>query len=509
MARRRQAVREGSPHPLPDSMPETGAASVDACGPLCRRFREIRSYAVGLTVVGFLADLPLIANPGLYSHDELSAVEEVRQRGIFGYAWHYTADLSSRSFGAPYAPLGRLALGGLAAAYAWAPWLCHVLDVVLHVLAALAVALLADQLLGRRAARVAGCLFVVSPLATLAVGWTGAVYDRLFSLFAFLAMACFVRYLRCPRLRLLLTMSVLVFAAALSKQTAMGVPVALMGVSLMALHVNRGVAPRTHMRRAVTGIVVSGLAYLPFLALRWNALVGTLTGDSTGADGAYRLHPGLIPQRLAVFAAYPFLPHLLEAGNFVFYSRAVLVSAVLIHAALIALAARRIGVAWATGYVLLYGAFLLPVLAIPNLNSQYLYAAALPLALLLAMLLGQVSRERRRLPSLSASAAGLLAAVLFAHHVANANAIYRVGQCQRRLLDSLEVIAASDRDGTVAVRPDAGSPSYVVLNAMVGGRHLGGRRVVNVVVLPVAGGPPAEARFSASCLVFPLFPPGR
>ena len=110
-----------------------------------------------------------------------------------------------------------------------APWASHLLSVINHAVVALVfvwVLLRAD--VERAVAWLAGALFVVSPLTTVATGWIAASFDQLYILFLLLVAAAVVRPPpRAPRPTQAACIVLATSAALLCKETAIVAPVAV------------------------------------------------------------------------------------------------------------------------------------------------------------------------------------------------------------------------------------------------------------------------------------------
>jgi hypothetical protein len=137
----------------------------------------------------------------------------------------------------------------------------------------------------------------------------------------------------------------------------------------------------------------------------------------------------------------------------------------LVHFVLIVAMWRLFGFAFALAYVAGYFLFLLPVLALPNPGSHYLYGAGLAMSLAMAAVFARLMIERR---ATVAAVVIVAAAGLFAHNLAIQNLLYDYGQCQSRLLEDVDRLLLRNASvGVTAIRiaPEVGAPLRVAIRA--------------------------------------------
>jgi hypothetical protein len=177
-------------------------------------------WAEGL--IGALAATSLLFVSGGWSSDDFvhlarltevdSIVEIFRTPDPFGF----------------YRPVAHATLFLQGEVHGYVPAYFRIVNVLLHVAVALAAFRLARRLVGPRAALLAAAAFVLTPKAhTVAVLWTSARPEILMSLFSLIAAICWLRW-ETGRMRWLAACAAAYLIAALSKETALFLPVVLL-----------------------------------------------------------------------------------------------------------------------------------------------------------------------------------------------------------------------------------------------------------------------------------------
>lgn len=349
------------------------------------------------------------------------------------------------------------------------PLLTHGTDVLLHALVVCALYLLLARLAVAPWTRfVAALLFSLSPLTTFAVGWAAAQADRLYVLFACTTVALALRFVqpdaRPRRLGPVLMLSA--WAAISSKETAMALPL----VVALVLFLPAGPAAGTSRARRLAAIACSALPVALFMAMRLPALLASLTGQ-TQVTHIYTPSPANAPLNVLYYAAYPFMADLPEIATIVFRDAPQLAVAIAVHLLLVALLFRLYRLRGVAIYLTLFFVFLLPVLTLPHRAGHYLYFSAIPTSVALALCL----LHPRATPALRAVAA-LLCTLYLLHGLHNQRFFYDLGQCQNRLLTSLEAAlcdAPPQRPLSVALVTDPDAAAHMLHRTFFGRHRVG------------------------------------
>ncbi len=388
----------------------------------------------------------VLANPGFFSHDEWERLDHIRGRGLWDFFRAYGLPHAGPEFGHPVRPIGFVQQGLSALLLEPAPFLAHLLDVLMHGLIA---SLLALALQRRGApiglALLAGLFFAASPLTIASTGWVAASFDRWLALFALLAAwAAWGILSDGITLRRGLALAAAATGAALSKEAAATLPLALLVVAGVHHALNPGAA--WPWRRVAVVLALGSLPVLAYLLVRLPAIEATLAGR-TGAAGYYAPTGKFIGRSLSGYWNYPFLPHLTDFPRQARLGLPAFLGAGLLHAAFVALAGRWFGWRLAALYVAAYFVFLLPVLPLREPGAHYLYASALPLAVLTALLWREAWRRRARL-ALAVLAVGT--GLMLANHAMGQWRLYRAGICQAAFLPALDA-ALAQQAGPIAI----------------------------------------------------------
>jgi hypothetical protein len=354
--------------------------------------------------------LPLILNPGYFSHDELQwwSRADVPWSDLPWVPW---LDLSPLQ----YRPLTFNLWLMLAHAFAATPWLMHLVFVALGTANAWLLArLLADARVPPRVCCAAAIVFALSPCAVYVHGWTGTLADLLVLAFLLLAGRLVQRGTSAGAIGAAL----LVALAVVAKESAVVLP-ALLAFAAYG---------RPSRRTARFAVAISAAVVIAYLALRLPILV-----DSASANPAYSWSLRNIAPRTAEYLLYPFLPPMFEIASLLKASIARLAAAAACIAFLLyALATRnpRWPIAWLAGFI----AALAPVLVLPIAYDQYAYlASALGVAIAAA-----AWPELRRAPR---TVLAVLAAIVVAHGAAVMWRMVAAGIVERHLhADLLEIV---------------------------------------------------------------------
>ncbi|MBO9662005.1 hypothetical protein [Dokdonella sp.] len=402
---------------------------------------------LGLFALLLLLQLPLILNPGYFSHDELQWWARADVADWAALPWESWTRLGVFQ----YRPLTFNLWLALSYTLADEPVLMHAVFVGLGSLNAVLLGVCVEKAgAPRRHAVFAAILFVLSPYVAYVHGWVATLADLLTLLLALASLRLLQRMARPPGAHDLVTgvlIVVLSSAALLCKEAAIVLPFAL----LPALY-------RHPRPRAVLGMIA--LAATPvaiYLLLRLPVILATPPGSE-----AYAWSVGNVPRRLAEYLLFPFLPPLFEVAPVLAKSPPRLLgAAACLSAALVALG--TLGWRWPVAWLALFAALLAPVLVLGTSYGQYAYLAS-------AAAVGIATLAWTRLRFAPRIALGVVAAVACVHGMAIAWRMHDIGIAHRNFYADLTErlgtaraplrLAAADGDRWMIERFVAGVPSY-------------------------------------------------
>jgi hypothetical protein len=449
-----------------------------------------------LFLLAILWSLLLVANPGVFSHDELQKVDHVLRHGFADYVNLYARMYQGTEFGQPVRPISFLVQGVVSLFMPNYPVFGHALDVVSHGL--ITVVLFRAVLLysgHRQFAWISAVVFACSPLATFSVGWMAALMDRfyiLFGLVAFIAASQFAT--RRAGAHALVVLVLASSLAILSKETAVVLPATLL--LLFILPPPQAIVDR---RRLLIAAVLWLLPVVAFLIYRAPALVGSVSAPSASA---YAISPGNVVDGVVVYGIYPFLPSLAEAHTWIFEPLGIVVAAGAAHLVLVSLLWLSFSARVASLYVVAYFGFLAPVLLIPTKGAHYLYGAGLAFGVALSAVM-VLSRYRSRVWLVFPVV--VLVVISALHSLKSQLFIYRTGTCMNTAALSLESsYLGAGRPGRMRIVVDSGAPGHILHRLTAGREQVGNYYPVRIDVLEGArnfGDVAAEFQFNSDCVV--------
>ncbi len=461
--------------------------------------------ALGLVALTLIAHLIILATPGFFANDEWQKFDHVRLHGFQDFARAYGEIKAGPEFGYPMRPIGFLQQGVASLWMESAPLLSHLIGVANHAIVALVfVWVLRRADVARTTAGIAGILFVLSPLTTLATGWVAASFDQLYVLFLLLAAALIVRLpdepMSVPRAAALLLATA---AALLSKEAAIVTPAAV----LLLGYVIRITRPDGFSWRPFgIAFVVALVPVVAYLLLRAPAISASLAGHS---DPAYtpdlRNAPGIAWR----FFSFPFRLKLVEMSANVFRSPWQPLAAVVVHLLLVGAVGWLFGLRFALAYVAGYFVFLLATLPLPNPGAHVLYGSALAMSLAIAATLERLLTMRfRRAATLVF--AGVVA--LYAHDIAIQVRLYEHAVCQTRFLTGIDTLLAQQAPGSQGIVVVLREGELLrVANRAVAGREPYMRDGNPIVTFDApdqeAGSAATHVHMTAECTLLPEPPP--
>ena len=402
-----------------------------------------------LWVLFLFVQLPLICNPGYFSHDELEWWARADVAHWRDMPWAPWSDIAAFQ----YRPLTFNVWLVLAHGLAATPYLMHLAVVALGTANALLLAACVQHVgASRRGAAVAAAVFVLQPYVAYTHGWTATLADILVLGAGLLALRCVQRIGPSTRRPGLVACAfgvvALIAGALLCKESAVVLPALLLGGLYQ------------HPRRAVVWAIIAAAALVvaTYLLLRLGVILHPPHGN-----GAYAWAIGHVPRRAAEYLLFPFMPPMLEVGPVLLKSPARLLLATLgVVALLVSLATA--GWRWPLAWLALVATSLAPVLILGTAYNQYAYLAT-------AAAVAAVAVAWPRLTKAPRGAILIVATVATLHGAAIMQRMRAIGGVQqqfhtdlvRRLADRtspLAVAATNPADCWLLQRFVAGVPSY-------------------------------------------------
>ena len=377
--------------------------------------------------------LPLILNPGYFSHDELQWWARADVPSWADLRWIAWLDFSPLQ----YRPLTFNLWLLLAHAFAATPWLMHLAFVALGTAnACLLARVLASAHVPPRVCYAAAIVFALSPFVVYVHGWTGTLADLLVLLFALLAARAIQRATRTEtatsRALRAFGAALLVALALLCKESAIVLPALL---TLVAYG-------QPSSRTTRLAVAFSAAIVIAYLALRVPILV-----DGASTNPAYAWSLRNIAPRLAEYLLYPFTPPLFEIGSLLNGSVARLLAAALcVNLLIYALATRD--PRWSAVWLVTFIAALAPVLVLPIAYDHYAYLASATTIAIAASAWPTLRRAPRMILA-------ILAAIAVAHGAAVMSRMVAAGVVERNLhADLLEIVRLDPRTAVVVTAAD-------------------------------------------------------
>ena len=157
----------------------------------------------------------------------------------------------------------------------------------------------------------ASLFFAVSPLTTLAVAWSGAIFGRLCFLFTIVTLYIFICFMEETRKlhNALLLFGIFLFSTCviLSKETGVMLPIIL---SILALIISYGGIHKLEKRKCFLAIITASIPVIAYLLIRIEPLINSFMGNISGSYSPSILN---IPSNAYYYFIYPFLVTLTEA----------------------------------------------------------------------------------------------------------------------------------------------------------------------------------------------------
>lgn len=399
------------------------------------RSREVGGASLFL-LIAFLIGLPLILNPGYFSHDELQWLAFADKPSLAEVPWNSWFDFSPFQ----YRPLTFNLWLLLSHFFGYQPMLMHLVRVLFGLVAAWLLRSVLLQLdVPPRRATVASWIWLLTPYTVYTHGWVGTFGDSLCLIFALMALRHTLVQSRpdswASSFSTALPVATLAALALMSKESAVVFPVAML-IAAFRRRDKIGVAAFT-----LAAVVVSA-----YLALRLRTIL-----FPAHATPSYAWHLANIPADAAQYTLFPFL-----IGHFeVVAARTHLTNwAALLSLALFAIASfgagwRRGALFWA-GWILALG----PVLILDDRYNQYAYLAGAWACTFFAWTWPTIRAPWRLLVILPV-------AMLLVHGIQQVRDIRHIGQIQRNLYADLPGVLANTAR-PVTIQTQRGSDDFVL-----------------------------------------------
>ena len=394
-----------------------------------RRWHAAMPWLVLLAVL--LAQLPLILNPGYFSHDELQWAAAAEQGP--GFVW-----LATDAF--QYRPLTFGLWTWLSMHLFAQPQLFHLVLVAMGAANAALLHALARRLgAATWPAAIAALVFALGPYAAYVHGWVGTLGDLLWVGCALLVglVATGER----PSWRIAVATFVLTTTALLAKEAALSIP----ALALVAWTLD---LPRRRPWRLV--LLGSATPALIYLALRYGPLLA-----AAPQGNAYDWSLAHLPLRWLEYQLFlPNLPVFEVHGTLArgFADKRTVIAGVLWLALLFALA--RVGWRWAAAFVGGGIAALGPVLVLGASASQYGYGFAAFIAGLLAVAWPSLPRWGR-------GVAVLMGVLVTLHGINVMRQMRHVGEVQAVFSPALVDALAAPRTTPLRLAPAADAEAWI------------------------------------------------
>jgi hypothetical protein len=374
-----------------------------------------RLTRVPLAIWLLLLQLPLIVNPGYFSHDELEWLARADAPSWSALPWVSWLDFSPLQ----YRPLTFNLWLVLAHACASAPQLMHFAFVAIGTANAwLLASMLIAARIPERVAYAFAIVFSLLPYVVYVHGWNGTLADLLTLACGLLAARCLQHAISTPSSERATVhaaaCTLLVAVALMCKESAVVLP------ALLPL-ATYGQNPSRRLRLAIAPAAAIIAVYL---ALRLPILA-----DSAHFDSAYAWSLRYLPARLTEYLLYPFMPPLFEISPLLSKGMARIAAAagcVLLLLGALASAGWR----WPFAWLIAFSIALAPVLVLSISYDHYAYLAS-------AVAIAICAAAWPKLKQIARTALLALAAIATLHGIIVMTRVYSVGVIQRNLYDDL------------------------------------------------------------------------
>ena len=374
----------------------------------------LRLTRIPLPVLLLFLQLPLIANSGYFSHDELGwlARADVPWTALPWISWLDFSPLQ-------YRPLTFNIWLVLAHAFGSTPELMHFVFVCLGTANAWLLArVLVAARIPERVAYLSAIVFSLTPYVVYVHGWTGTLADLLTLACGLMAARALQGAISATNTQIAVAYAaastLIVAAALLCKESAIVLP------ALLPLVAFREISSR----RLLVAIAPAAAIVVLYLALRLPILV-----DSSHLHSAYAWSLRYVPARLTEYLLFPFMPPLFEIAPLLSKSAARIAAAAGCVALLLG-ALATVGWRWPFAWLIAFGVALAPVLVLAISYDHYAYLAS-AIAIAICATAWPILQRVPRI------AFGFLAAIAMLHGIIVMSRVHAVGIIQRNLYEDL------------------------------------------------------------------------
>ena len=368
----------------------------------------------------------LIANPGYYSHDELQKLDYILSNGFESYMKNYVSIHIGNEFGSPVRPFSFAVQGVYALFMESYPIVVHLLDVLTHMLVALLLYKLIVQFgVNKKIALLSSLIFIFNPNTVIAIGWSAALMDRHYVLFALVALLAADKYIRFDSKYLHL---IIVFfssiIAILSKETAIVTPALLIIVLIVQFKYIK-------TKKFWTVSILWLIPIVFYLLYRLPALLTSFNSSNVGAYSTSLLN---VPENIWIYFAYPFLTNITESISWIFLDMSLIWIAVMLNVFVSLSLGFIYKFKFSIYYLFFYVLFIVPVLLLPSTGGHYLYGSGLVLSTALAAIILTDNKYKIffRITGI------LLMFVLITHSYNLQKYVYQRGSCMNKAMITME-----------------------------------------------------------------------
>jgi hypothetical protein len=371
---------------------------------------------------------PLIANPGFWNHDEWQIYDAIHKYGFSHFIKTYGSLHHTQYFGEPMRPIGFIVEGVMSYFMKSYPFISHFFSVLVHFINTLLLYFLILKFNGnKKIAQLSSLIFIINPLATVAIGATSCLMDQLYILFVLLTLFFSNKFINQfkNQYSCLLFISIFSLFAILSKETAFVLP------ALMLLNFHNFNASK--IKKHLYVLFASLLPIICILVYRFDSIINSLEHTNSGAYA-----PSLtnILKNILVYFGFPFSIPTAEPLMFFSSTLWVLLSC-LIHLLFLFCIFRSLRFKGLFVYIFGYFIFLFPVISLPGTGGHYLYGSSIFLSIFFAIIF--LKENNFFYKTLNK----VFLVILFLHMILIQYHIYYVGNCMSRILVSTESIHQS------------------------------------------------------------------
>lgn len=459
-------------------------------------------------LLGVVAHIPAISNPGFYNHDEWQKYDHIKEFGFRNFAAAYGKINPGPEFGYPMRPVSFLEQGFASINMMDLPWVSHLIDLSIHLSSGLLFCFLLMQITKNwRFSVVAMFAFLVSPLSIFSTAWLGASVDRVYSFWGLLAAIgtyyfCYGKY----KAIYLVGICCALAMALLSKETALMLPAVLLVLACYLSYQQQGQFLKNKSLYLLA--VFLGLPALAYLGYRIPALMVTLHG---GGVSTYTPSVSNLPANALYYFGYPFMNKAADMVSIAAQGSKNAWLGLLVHTILVGCLIYCYGLLRGLLYLGFYFVFLVPVLMLPQPGAHYLYASSIPFSLLLAGLFNKTFSMNSRAGIVGKSLLSIVLLFVFVRFYQIEQFFYVEGVCQRNTIVSLNARIETKRAQgkeikEILILAEPGAKGYVAQKAFFARDLIGEYKGIKFIYSQEEVTVPPESllntKMSKSCLVY-------